>query len=205
METSPVDQKTINGDTELFLKVKEGDDQAFKKIYQKFYPKILNLIFRFISDRGHAEDIAQEVFIRVYFGAKAFYPQAKFSTWLYKIAVNRCFSHRKKIRYERERYVNESVLSVGAEDISSLTFENRPSSLPTPEEHIVRDEFHQEIQSALNKLPPDQKMAFILREYSGLSYQEIARISGASVKGVERRIYRARGKLKTLLKKYISS
>jgi RNA polymerase sigma-70 factor (ECF subfamily) len=205
MEHSSGNQKIMDADTEVFLKVKKGDEQAFRKLYKKFYPKILNLIFRFISDRGHAEDIAQEVFIRAYFGAKTFYPQAKFSTWLYKIAVNRCFSHCKKIRYERERYVNESVLSVGAEDISSLTFENRPSSLPTPEEHIVRDEFHQEIRSALNKLPPDQKMAFILREYSGLSYQEIARISGASVKAVERRIYRARGKLKTLLKKYISS
>lgn len=206
MGASPVDQKIIDADTEVFLKVKKGDEQAFRKLYKKFYPQILNLIFRFISDREHAEDIAQEVFIRAYFGAKTFYPQSKFSTWLYRITVNRCFTHRKKIRHESERYVNESVLSVGAEDSSSLNFfENHPSSLPNPEEHVVRNELHGEIQSALNKLSPEQKMAFILLEYSGLSYQEIARISGVSAKAVERRIYHAREKLKRLLKKYISS
>ena len=205
MGPSMVDQIMMDADTELFLKVKEGDDHAFRKLYQKFYPQILNLIFRFIPDRGHAEDIAQEVFIRVYFGAKTFSPQAKFSTWLYKITVNRCFSHHKKIKHDRKSYVNESGLSLDAEDASPVNFENHPSSLPTPDEHILRDELHQEIRSALNKLPPEQKMAFILLEYSGLSYQEIARISGVSVKAVERRIYHARKKLKTFLKKYISS
>jgi len=205
MEPSSGNQKIIDADTEVFLKVKKGDEQAFRKLYKKFYPQILNLIFRFTSDRGHAEDIAQEVFIRAYFGAKTFYPQAKFSTWLYKIAVNRCFSHYKKNKNERELHINESGLSPNWEDASSVNFENYPSSLPTPDEHIIRNELHGEIRAALHKLPHDQKMAFILLEYSGLSYQEIARISGTSVKAVERRIYRARDKLKTLLKKYISS
>ena len=107
MEPSSGNQKIIDADTEVFLKVKKGDEQAFRKLYKKFYPQILNLIFRFTSDRGHAEDIAQEVFIRAYFGAKTFYPQAKFSTWLYKIAVNRCFSHYKKNKNERELHINE--------------------------------------------------------------------------------------------------
>ena len=192
-------------DTELLLGVKNGDDQCFKKLYQKYYQKILNFIFRFIPHRQDAEDIAQEVFLRVYFGAKTFSPRAKFSTWLYKITVNRCFSHHKKIKREQERFINESNLPAGGEDANPVNLENHPSSLSPPDEHIMQNELHQEIQSALNKLPPDQKMAFILLEYSGLSYEEIARISGASTKAVERRIYHARKKLKSLLKPYVSS
>lgn len=193
-----------DADTELFLEVKEGNDQSFSKLYQKYYPKTLNLIYRFIPDKEHAEDIAQDIFVRVYFGAKTFSPQSKFSTWLYKVTVNRCFSHHKKAKRERERYVIESDLAHDEKDDNPLNIENHPSTLAPPDEDIIKHEVNQEIQSALNKLPADQKMAFLLLEYDGLSYQEIARVSGASVKAVERRIYHARQKLKTLLKAYIS-
>jgi RNA polymerase sigma-70 factor (ECF subfamily) len=195
----------MDADTRLFLRTKEGDDQAFKKLYQKYYKIILNLIFRFIPNHQDAEDIAQEVFLRAYFGARTFSPQSKFSTWLYKITVNRCFSHHKKIKRDRKKYISESDLHSEEEASNSVNIENNPSALSSPNGHIIQKELHQVIQSALNKLPPDQKMAFILLEYSGLSYQEIARVSGGSVKAVERRIYHARQKLRKLLKPYIKS
>ena len=194
-----------DADTELFLEVKEGNDQSFSKLYQKYYPKTLNLIYRFIPDQEHAEDIAQDIFVRVYFGAKTFSPQSKFSTWLYKVTANRCFSHHKKAKQERERCVSESEFALDEKDDNPFTIENHPSSLAPPDEDIIKHELYQEIQSALNKLPPDQKMAFLLLEYTGLSYQEIARVSDTSVQAVERRIYHARHKLKVLLKGYVSA
>jgi len=195
----------MDADTRLFLRIKEGDDQAFKKLYQRYYKIILNLIFRFIPNHQDAEDIAQEVFLRAYFGARTFSPQSKFSTWLYKITVNRCFSHHKKIKRNREKYISESDLHSEEEASNSVNIENNPSALSSPNGQILHKELHQVIQSALHQLPPDQRMAFILLEYSGLSYQEIARVSRGSVKAVERRIYHARHKLRKLLKPYVFS
>ena len=188
----------MDEDTELFLALKKGDELAFSKLFQKYYPKIVNLIYRFMfNEKKDVEDLAQEIFCRAYFGARTFSPHAKFSTWLYKIAVNRCVSHYHKIKRRRESYQDD--------DQETQNFENHPSSINCPETHIIQKEIHQEIQAALDKLPPDQKMAFILLESAGLSYQEIARISGTSEKAVERRIYHARQKLKELLTPYISS
>ena len=193
----------MDTDTELFLAVKKGDDQAFSRLFQKYFPKILNLIYRFVSDPQHAEDIAQEVFVRVYSGAKTFSPQSKFSTWLYKVTINRCFSDYKKTRREKERQVTESDLATDGQR-DPLTLENHPSPQPSPEAQVINTELQQSIQSALDKLPPDQKMALVLLTYEGLSYEEIARISGSSIKAVERRIYHARQTLRTLLADHIS-
>jgi RNA polymerase sigma-70 factor (ECF subfamily) len=188
----------MDEDTELFLALKKGDKLAFSKLFQKYYPKIVNLIYRFLfNEKKDVEDLAQEIFCRAYFGARSFSPQAKFSTWLYKIAVNRCFSHYHKIKRRRESYQDDGQ--------ETQNFENHPSPINSPDTQIIQKELHQEIQAALDKLPPDHKMAFILLESAGLSYQEIARISGTSVKAVERRIYHARQKLKELLTPYISS
>ena len=188
----------MDEDTELFLALKKGNNLAFSKLFHKYYPKIVNLIYRFLSDdKKDVEDLAQEIFCRVYFGAHTFSPQAKFSTWLYKVAVNRCLSHYHKIKRGKEGHQHD--------DNKTQNFENHPSSINSPDTQIIQEELHQEIQVALDKLPPDQKMALILLEYAGLSYQEIARISGTSVKAVERRIYHARQKLKEVLTPYISS
>jgi len=202
---SGANQKRIDGDTELFLKVKKGDDQAFKKLYQKYYQKTLNLIFRFIPDQQYAEDIAQDVFLRAYSGAKSFSPRAKFSTWLHKITVNRCFSYHRKLKREKEKYSSESDLHLTGAAANPVTIENHPTSLSPPNGHALQKELYEAIQSALDKLPPDQKMAFILSQYEGLSYKEVARASGNSEKAVERQIYHARQKLKKLLKPYVSS
>ena len=199
-----VNQKRIDSDTELFLKVKKGDDQAFKKLYQKYYQKILNLIFRFIPNQQYAEDIAQEVFLRVYSGANSFSPRAKFSTWLHKITVNRCFSYHRKLKREKENYSSESDLPFTREAANPGTIENHPTSLSPPNGQVLQKELNQAIQSALHKLPSDQRMAFVLSQYEGLSYKEVARISEKSEKALERQIYHARQKLKKLLKPYVS-
>jgi len=196
--------KNIDPDTELFLEVKKGTHQAFRSLYQKYHPRILNLVFRFIPDRQEAEDVTQEVFLRVFGGAKTFSPEAKFSTWLYRVTVNRCFSHQKKIKREKEKYMSESELYSGQEPPNSATIENHPDSLASPNGQMLQKELREKIQSALDKLPSDQKMAFLLSQYEGLSYKEVARISGKSQKAVERQIYHARQKLKKFLRPYIS-
>lgn len=195
----------MDADTRLFLKAREGNEQAFKELYQKHYHRVLNLIFRFLASRQDAEDIAQEVFLRVYRGARTFSPRAKFSTWLYRITVNRCFSHQKKAKRHKDKYISDWDLLRDPKATHPMDIQEYPSSEPSPNGHIVQKELHQEIQSALDRLPPEQRMAFVLSQYEGLSYREVARISGKSEKTVERQIYHARRKLKKLLKSYITT
>lgn len=195
----------MDADTELFLQVREGNDQAFKQLYQKHYRKTLNLIFRFVHNEQDAEDIAQEVFLRAYYGARSFSPRAKFSTWLYRITVNRCFSHHKKAKRHKEKHPSDSDFLGDPKLAHPADIQEYPSSEPSPNGHIVRKELHQEIRSALDRLPAEQRMAFVLLEYAGLSYQEIATVTSASPKAVERRIYHARQKLRGLLKPYLAT
>lgn len=185
-------------DTDYFLRVKKGDKEAFEELFRKYYPKVFNISYRFLPDRSLAEDITQDVFLRAYRASKTFVPKSKFSTWLYRITVNCCFSRYKQLKREQEKFFSETGFR-NTDNGSPNPVNNIPSLSPSPADVALQKEFHGEVQSALNTLPPDQRMALTLREYEGFSYKEIASISGCSVKAVERRIYRARQWLKEIL------
>ncbi len=194
----PLNKTLGNDDTDLFLRVKKGDDEAFSALFSKYYPRVLNIVYRFLGNKDEAEDIAQDVFLRAYRASKTFVPKSKFSTWLYRITVNRCFSRYKQLRRDQEKFSGEVEFRKNHTERPAI-IDNSPSLDPSPSDAALQKESHHEIQTALDKLPPDQKMALILREYEGRSYKKIARISGCSVKAVERRIYHARQRLKELL------
>lgn len=192
-------------DTELFLRVKGGDDRAFRELFQKYYPKVLNIVYRFLPNRQYAEDIAQDIFLRAYRGSKRFVPTAQFSTWLYTITVNCCLSACKRLKREQALCLSEADLA-GANILDSFgLIEHSPQSPETQEDQLLRDESVQALQAALAELTDEQRMALTLSEYAGLSYKEIARVSDCSAKAVERRIYHAKKKLRTLLRPYLCS
>jgi RNA polymerase sigma-70 factor, ECF subfamily len=195
----------VDSDTELILAVKAGNEEAFNKLYRKYYPKVLNVAFRFIPDQKHAEDIAQEVFLRVYYGAKTFSPQAKFSTWLYRITSNRCFSRYRQFRKEKHLCINEADMPLSSNQNDGALIDHHPAPTPSPADQLLQHELSQTVQTALEQLSSDQRMALVLLEYAGLTYQEIAQASGCTVKAVERRIYHARKRLRELLGPYLAS
>ena len=180
---------------DLMARIAKGDEDAFEILVNRHQTSVLNLIYRFIGDRTQAKDLAQEVFLRVWQTAKCYEPKAKFTTWIYRIATNLCLNELKSARRRRwfpfprsnenEGYTFEETLSDGS---------------PNAEEVLLTKERSRQISDALQSLPPNQRMALVLKRYDDLSYQEIAQILGCSVSAVESLLVRAKRTLQERLK-----
>lgn len=170
----------------MIKKVAEGDEVAFEQIVRKYEHRVLNTIYRYIGKSDEAEDIAQEVFIKVWHHAKSFKGKSKFSTWLYRIVVNQCLNYRSK---HKERLASlDEIMEQGK----------------TPESLKVEIEFERQRKSKIMKRTIDdlskrQRIALVLSKFEGKSYKEIAQIMGISLSAVESLIFRARGALKKKL------
>jgi RNA polymerase sigma-70 factor (ECF subfamily) len=180
---------------ELMIRIAKGDNEAFEILVNRHQTSILNLIYRFIGDRTQAKDLAQEVFIGVWQSAKTYKPQAKFTTWIYRITANLCFNELKSAR--RRRWFQ--FLRPEA-DHEAQTEEDFPDSSPSPEDLLLAKERSHQIFNALQSLPTNQRMALILKRYDNLSYQEIAQVLGCSVSAVESLLVRAKRTLQEKLK-----
>jgi len=176
-------------------KVAEGDEYAFEILVRRHQVSVLNLIYRFIGKRAQAEDLAQDVFIRVWQAAKSYEPRAKFSTWIYRITANLCLNELKSAGRKKliPYFPGEEGKEGGFETISDES--------PSAEERLLAEERIRQISDALQSLPEKQRMALILKRYDDLSYQEISKILGCSVSAVESLLVRAK---KNLLEKLIS-
>jgi RNA polymerase sigma-70 factor, ECF subfamily len=181
---------------DLTSKVAEGNDDAFEILVNRHQTSILNLIYRFIGDRTQAKDLAQEVFLRVWQAAKSYKPEAKFTTWIYRITANLCFNELKSAR--RKKWF-QFLRSDGDREVH--TEEDFPDSSPSPEDLLLAKERNRRITNALQTLPENQRMALILKRYDDLSYEEIAKVLDCSVSAVESLLVRAKRTLQEKLKK----
>ena len=180
------------------LAFKEGDEACFKKILDKYEKPLINFIYRFTWDRREAEDLAQEVFLRIYSSRKKYKPKAKFSTYLYRIAANLCIDHKRKRRIK-----TVSLDSTGNTDEGEMTRETPDLTADSPEVLIEKKRHEKIIQSALLSLPANQRLALSLKVYESKSYREISKILGCSVSSVESLLFRARRNLKQKLSSII--
>ena len=173
-------------DLELVEATGRGDQRAFESLVKRYQRPLLNFITRF-GVQYHAEDIAQEVFLRIYRAASRFQARAKVSTWIFQIAYNLTLTDIK--RRKRQRNLNETLpqnREESAEDHTSKTIESY--------------QLEEEIAVALGRLPDNQRAALLLRVNEGLSYREIGAILRVSIQSVESLLFRAR----TSLKRYIN-
>jgi RNA polymerase sigma-70 factor (ECF subfamily) len=176
-----------------------GSEAAFRALVQRYRTRIMNLVCRFISDRDRAEEISQEVFLRVYRNRERYRKSGKFSTWIFTIAVNLT---KNEIR-SRVRHKGTFSLDAMEEDSGGqgLPF---PDSRPLPDADLGAREIQERVAEALRKLPPRYREAVVLRDIEGLSYEEVGeilRIPGGTVRS---RINRARLMLKDRLKPHVS-
>ena len=184
----------MESDIELMVRVKSGDDTAFSELMRRHYRGVANYIYRFINDRGDSEDLAQEVFLRVYRSAKRYKPEAKFSTWLYKIATNLCLTEVKARGKDQGMSLDEIEENSGdlkdskSADAYDLTF---------------RREIGSAIFEALKSLPERERTAVILCKYEELPYEEVAEIIGCTVGAVKAYVHRGRMKLSQKLRPYL--
>jgi RNA polymerase sigma-70 factor (ECF subfamily) len=181
---------------EFMVRVAEGDENAFEALVLRHQTSVLKLIYRFVGDRTQAKDLAQEVFLRVWQAAKSYKPQAKFTTWIYRITANLCFNELKSSR--RKKWFQ--FLRPDA-DHETGTEEDLPDRSPSPEYLLLAKERSLQITEALQRLPENQRMAIILKKYDDLSYEEIARILTCSISAVESLLVRAKRTLQEKLEK----
>lgn len=178
-------------DIELMRRVKSGDDSAFTELMKRHYKSIMNFIYRFTNDRNDSEDLAQEVFLRVYRSVRDYKPQAKFSTWLYKIATNVCLTELKM-----KRRMNNVSLDEIQENKHDIGDTNSPSGYDLINRRDIKDSIFQ----ALNSIPERERVSIILCKYEGFSYDEVADVIGCTVGAVKTYIHRGRMKLIDRLK-----
>jgi RNA polymerase sigma-70 factor (ECF subfamily) len=180
---------------DLMARIGKGDEAAFEILVNRHQTSVLNLVYRYIGDRTQAKDLAQEVFIRVWQSAKTYKPQAKFTTWVYRITANLCFNELKSA--PRRRWVPFHRSEESDENAVEDTYSD---GSPTAEDLLLAKERSRQISEALQSLPDNQRMALILKRYDNLSYQEIAQILGCSISAVESLLVRAKRNLQEKLK-----
>jgi RNA polymerase sigma-70 factor (ECF subfamily) len=193
MNPTPDDQPD---DIALMLAVKRGDEQAFELLVERHRFRIVGTVAKMLGGETDAEDIAQQVFIRVWQSAHRYSPTAKFTTWLLTITRNLVFN-------EMRRRSRARVVPLDSED-PDRPHHDRPdaSARPAPEE-IANAELQDAIARAIAALPESQRMAVILRRYEEMPYEEIARVIGSTVPGVKSILFRARTELRESLKKFL--
>ena len=186
-------------DHELMKRICSGEIAAFTQLVNKYQRIVMATIYRYTGNRNEVEDLAQEIFFKVYRAAKRYTPQAKFSTWLYRVVVNHCLNYRRSQK--------RSTLTTSLDH--SLTGEDKPPlqvAQPQgqqPESLIQQKELQAAIERAIGELPDRQRMAIILYRFEGLSYKEIAQVLECSLSAVESLLFRAMTSLKEKLKTQI--
>ena len=189
-------QSAAEVDRELVRRVQQGDKKAFDLLVLKYQPKIIQLISRYIRDPSEALDVAQETFIKAYRALPRFRGDSAFYTWLYRIAINTAKNH---IAARARRPSDSEIELETAEQFEGAI---RLKDQETPEGILLSEEIADAVRQAIEELPDELRTAIILREFEGLSYEEIAQAMGCPVGTVRSRIFRAREaidkKLRTL-------
>lgn len=185
-------------DKDLVLRVQRGDKSAFDLLVIKYQYKIVQLVNRYVKDPSEAQDVAQESFIKAYRAIGNFRGDSAFYTWLYRIAINTA----KNYLVARSR--RSSDYEIDIDDAEQIQNAPELKGMDTPEQHLLNEEILETIKTAIEKLPEEMRIAITLREFEGMSYEEIAEAMECPVGTVRSRIFRAReaidNKLTPLLK-----
>jgi len=173
-------------DQALVERAQRGDKAAFNLLVQRYQYKIQSLVGRYVRNQGDVADVAQEAFIKAYRALPTFRGDSAFFTWLYRIAVNSC----KNYLVSQGRRPPGSDLQL--EDAEFFDGSEQLHDLASPEKLLLSEEIRQAVVEAIDSLPEEMRLAITLREFDGLSYEEIAEVMASPVGTVRSRIFRAR-------------
>jgi len=186
-------------DAEMMLRVKAGDDSAFDYLVQKYRRPMLSFMYRMAHNPAAAEDLAQEVFLRVYRSRANYEPSAKFSTWLYRIATNLGVNYARDTRHERP----ENITNLDEADEDTGQTPDLADKTPNVEEEILRRERLTAIRQKVEALPERQKMAVLMHKYQQMDYRQIADVLKLSESATKSLLFRAYETLRTQLKEFV--
>ena len=186
-------------DAQVMLRVKVGDEAAFAFLVQKYRRPMINFMYRMSHNAAVAEDLAQEVFLRVYRSRSGYEASAKFTTWLYRIATNLAVNHARDTRHERP----DVTLRLDEPDPETGTTLDVPDRAPTAEEALVRRERMAAIRAKVQALPERQRVAVIMHKYQQMDYRQIAEVLKLSESATKSLLFRAYETLREQLKEFI--
>jgi RNA polymerase sigma-70 factor (ECF subfamily) len=186
-------------DAEIMLRVKAGDQPAFDYLVQKYRRPLVSFMYRMARNTAAAEDLAQEVFLRVYRSRASYEASAKFTTWLYRIATNLAINHARDTRHERP----EVTVSLDEPDEESGTTLELPDASLTAEQVMVRRERMLAIRRKVEALPEQQRLAVIMHKYQQMDYKQIADVLKKSESATKSLLFRAYETLRDQLKEFV--
>jgi len=180
---------TPEPEIEWMARIRDGDMEAFRCLVEAHQARVIGTISKMLGSDAEAEDLAQQVFIRIWKSAPRYRPTAKFTTWLFRITRNLVFNELRRKRH----FVDQA-------DEMPEPAERRDQE---PDKVLMEGELQSAIQNAIDQLPESQRLAIILRRYEGMAYEEIAAVMGTSVPAVKSILFRARAELRERLEKYL--
>ena len=175
-------------DVQLMLEVKAGDDASFELLLRRYRTPLVNFLYRMVREQATAEDLAQEVFLRVYRARKQYAPNAKFTTWLFRIATNLALNAVRDGRYRQMEVSLDQSSERGEDEQPAMDLPDREASV---EQRLLAHDRTTLIQRAILALPEKQRAAVLLHKYRELDYGEIARILGCSESALKSLLFRA--------------
>lgn len=187
-------------DADVMLRVKTGDESAFAFLVQKYRRPIVGFLYRMCHNPSTAEELAQEVFLRVYRSRESYEASAKFTTWLYRIATNLAVNYARDTRHERAGI----TVRLDEPDQETGTTPDLADESLSAEEQLMRRERLAAIRSKVNALPERQRMAVILHKYQQMDYRQIAGVLKLSESATKSLLFRAYETLREQLKEFVS-
>ena len=180
-------------DEDIIRLILKGDSQLYSILIDRYSSKVMSTAYSYTHNQEEARDLVQEILIKAYHSLRSFKLDAKFSTWLYRIAVNSC------IDWTRKKKTKASMLALSIEECNIL--ESLTDADDNPEEALLRQENKDAVRNAVDSLPEIYKTVLILYYFEELQVQEISNILDCPKKTIETRLFRARGILKNVLKR----
>jgi RNA polymerase sigma-70 factor (ECF subfamily) len=197
MHTPGVDWTQLS-DAEIMLRVREGDDSGFGILIEKYRKQIVHFMFRMSRNQAVAEELAQEVFLRVYRSRQTYRAEAKFSTWLYRIATNLGVNHARDTKHER----TAQNVYLDQPDPETGTTPDVADSTASVEQKLVREERMNAIRKHVMALPERQRSAVLMHKYQEMDYKEIGEVLKLSESATKSLLFRAYQTLRENLKDF---
>jgi RNA polymerase sigma-70 factor, ECF subfamily len=203
--TTTVSQSTYlrDPDVQLMMRVREGDDSAFTKLVQKYQDRLTGVFANMFHDPVLAEDLAQEVFLRIYRARQGYEPTAKFSTWVFQIASNLASNSRRSKGRKKEVQFQPRATDSQPVKAGEQLVPEKSALMPTRQ--LDRSELQERVQAAMETLSERQRMAILLHKFEGMSYADIGEAMEMSPQAVKSLLSRARENLRIALEQYINS
>jgi RNA polymerase sigma-70 factor, ECF subfamily len=193
------DELDPKSDAAVMLRVAEGDEAGFNYLATKYHRPMIHFLYRMVGNQAVAEELAQEVFLRVYRARSSYRAEARFTTWLYRIATNLAVNHARDTRHER----NAQTIYLDQPDRETGTTPDVADDEPIAEQQLIRDERMAAIRLHVMALPERQRMAVLMHKYQGMDYRQIGEVLKLSESATKSLLFRAYQTLRDKLKDFV--